>query len=99
VYLRTLGTSPWTTKVRFITSPPSPPQESCLELPLASFIIKGIKFAIAGGLGVIAGLAVQYVLTSILHVYYLESAIAGYGSGAIINYVGNILNGNIKLKQ
>jgi hypothetical protein len=86
-------------KVRFITLSTAPPQESCLGLPVGSFIKKGVKFAIAGGLGVAAGLAVQYVLTSILHVYYLESAIAGYGSGAIINYVGNILNGNIKLKQ
>jgi len=70
-----------------------------LQVPIRSFVVKGIKFAMAGGLGVLTGLAVQYVLTSILHVYYIESAIAGYGAGFIVNYVGNILNGNVKLNQ
>ena len=66
-------------------------------LRLSSFILKGAKFAIAGGLGVLAGLATQYLMTSIFHFYYLESAIVGYAVGFIVNYIGNIVNGNIKL--
>jgi len=70
-----------------------------MEAPMMSFIVKGVKFAIAGGLGVLTGLAIQYLLTSMLHVYYLDSAIVGYGAGFGVNYCGNILNGNIKLNQ
>ena len=58
---------------------------------------KGVKFAIAGGLGVLAGLMTQFLLTSVFQVYYLESAIIGYAVGFIVNYVGNIINGNINL--
>jgi putative flippase GtrA len=64
---------------------------------LSSFIQKGVKFAIAGGLGVLAGLATQYLMTSVFHIYYLDSAIIGYAVGFVVNYVGNIVNGNIKL--
>jgi putative flippase GtrA len=70
-----------------------------MRIPIVAFLVKGTKFAAAGGLGVLTGLVVQYVLTSMLHVYYVESAVAGYGAGFIVNYVGNILNGNIKLNQ
>jgi putative flippase GtrA len=68
-----------------------------MEFPITIFLIKGIKFAIAGGLGVLTGLAIQYALTSILHVYYIESAVVGYGAGFVVNYLGNIINGNVKL--
>lgn len=70
-----------------------------MGFPTTSFFVKGVKFAVAGGLGVLTGLAIQYVLTSMLHVYYLDSAVVGYGAGFCVNYVGNILNGNIKLNQ
>jgi putative flippase GtrA len=70
-----------------------------MRVPMTSFVVKGIKFAIAGGLGVLTGLAIQYLLTSMLHVYYIESAVVGYGAGFVVNYTGNILNGNIKLNQ
>lgn len=64
-----------------------------------SLMKKGVKFAIAGGLGVLAGLGTQYLLTTLFHVFYLESAVFGYGVGFIINYLGNIVNGNIKLED
>lgn len=70
-----------------------------MQVPITPFIVKGIKFAIAGGLGVLTGLAIQYLLTSMLHVYYLDSAVVGYGAGFVVNYCGNIINGNIKLNQ
>ena len=70
-----------------------------MGVPINTFLTKGFKFAIAGGLGVLTGLVIQYVLTSLLHVYYIESAIVGYGAGFVVNYVGNIINGNIKLNQ
>ncbi len=82
----------------FITRRPRPEARQ-MEMPMMSFIVKGVKFAIAGGLGVLTGLAIQYLLTSTFHVYYLDSAVVGYGAGFVVNYCGNILNGNIKLKQ
>lgn len=53
-------------------------------------IKKGFKFSIAGGSGVLTGLAIQYLLTTDLHLYYFDSAIVGYLFGFLVNFGLNI---------
>ena len=64
-----------------------------------STIRKAFKFGTVGGITTITGLIELYFLTSILHIFYLDSAVITTFIGFTQNFVGNVLNGNIPLED
>jgi putative flippase GtrA len=61
------------------------------------FAVKGIKFAIIGGIGTILNLSILYGLTTYAHLYYLYSELIAIFIVFVFNFMGNVLVGNISI--
>ena len=60
------------------------------------FLSKGVAFALIGGIGAVVNWGILFGLVSFGQVWYLEAEIIATFIAFGVNYLGNIVNGNIK---
>lgn len=60
---------------------------------------KAFKFGIAGGLGTLTGLGVQYLTKELFGFWFMYAAIIGYFCGFFVNFFGNVVNKNIPISE